>query len=102
MPIIPVGDQSSPVSGDTPRDTPSDDTDTKQCTDDDNKGCSKASAFQLGAARIFDAHAYKDDFGAVPNSRFDICACKDGRIIIKAQGQCGSPGPSIETGDRWK
>lgn len=69
--------------------------------EDDTK-CKKASGFHLKSAGIVDAHAFKSDWGAVPNSRFDICACDDGRIIIKAQGQCGSPGPSISTGSRWK
>jgi RHS repeat-associated protein len=70
--------------------------------DDDDQNCSKASHWQLLQAGITDAHAFKTDWGAVPNSRFDICACTDGAIVIKAQGACGQSGPSIPTGSRWK
>jgi hypothetical protein len=35
-------------------------------------------------------------------SRYEICACKDGSIVIKARGQCGKPGPGIPTGSTWK
>lgn len=81
-----------------------DDPDPSQCdsNESDEKNCNKASPFQLKQAEIYNPHSYKNDFGAIPNSRFDICACKDGRIIIKAQGHCGKPGPSIRTGDHWK
>ena len=71
-----------------------------ECEND--KNCSKASKHQLRQAGIFDEHGFKTEYGAVPNSRFDICACKDGSIIIKAQGGCGSPGPSIPTYTNWK
>jgi hypothetical protein len=69
---------------------------------DDGPDCKKASPWQLLQAGIFDAHEFKTDYGAVPNSRFDICACKDGSIVIKEVGGCGKPGPGITTGIRWK
>ena len=72
------------------------------CPEEDDKECSKASKWQLRQAGIVDEHSYKTEWGAVPNSRFDICACRDGSIIIKTVGQCGKPGPSIPTTERWK
>ena len=71
-----------------------------ECKYDD--GCNKATPWQLKAAGIEDAHAFKSEYGAVPNSRFDICACKDGSIVIKAQGMCGKPSAMIQTFERWK
>jgi RHS repeat-associated protein len=68
----------------------------------DDRSCSKASPHQLKGAGISDAHRFKTEWGAVPNSRFDICACKDGSIIIKGVGGCGTPGPGIGTDARWK
>jgi hypothetical protein len=53
-------------------------------------------------AGVTDPHEFKTDYGAVPNSRFEICACKDGSVVIKAVGTCGKPGPSIPTHVRWK
>ena len=74
-----------------------------ECKDKDDKDdCTKASKYQLKSAGITDEHEFKTDWGAVPNSRFDICACKDGSIVIKATGQCGRSGPSIPTDRRWK
>jgi RHS repeat-associated protein len=64
--------------------------------------CSKASRWQLKQARIQDEHAFKTEWGAVPNGHFDICACKDGSIQIKVQGQCGKPGAGIITDARWR
>ncbi|KAF4513862.1 UNVERIFIED_CONTAM: hypothetical protein B566_EDAN016757 [Ephemera danica] len=64
--------------------------------------CTKASKFQLREAGITDEHGFKTDWGGVPNSRYDICACKDGSIVIKAQGNCGRPAPSIQTDANWK
>src|SRR5439155_10246078 len=64
--------------------------------------CSKASRYQLAGAGIVDEHQFKTDWGGVPPSRFDICACKDGSIVIKAQGACGKPGPAIPTDARWR
>jgi RHS repeat-associated protein len=76
---------------------------SKVCGEDDNsRGCSKATPWQLKSAGIDDAHKFKSEWGAVPNSRFDICACKDGSIIIKAVGMCGMSGPGIETVHYWK
>src|SRR5579859_5593113 len=37
-----------------------------------------------------------------PISRFDICACKDGSIILKPQASCGKPGQGQPTDRRWK
>jgi RHS repeat-associated protein len=64
--------------------------------------CTKASPWQLARANILEAHAFKDEYDARPNSRFDICACSDGTIVIKENGMCGSPGPSIPTYATWK
>jgi len=67
-------------------------------------GCTKASPWQLSQAGIGDAHAFKADYlgRKAPLSRYDICACKDGSIVIKQQGQCGKGGPGIPTGSTWK
>jgi len=66
--------------------------------------CTKASPWQLTRAGIADPHEFKRDFlgPKAPISKWDIGACKDGSIVIKARGQCGKPGPSIETGYQWK
>ncbi|WP_246624632.1 transglutaminase-like domain-containing protein [Oceanobacter mangrovi] len=65
--------------------------------------CSLASAFQLKAAGIEDGHAYKTSYGAIPNSRYDICACKDGSIAIFRTKQCGQMNALWEvTFERWK
>jgi hypothetical protein len=64
--------------------------------------CKKATRYQLRKAGITDAHAFKDEYDAVPTSKFEICACKDGTIRIKRTGQCGRPGPSILTDAKWK
>jgi hypothetical protein len=65
--------------------------------------CSFASAFQLKAAGIEDGHAYKDSYAAIPNSRYDICACKDGSIAIFRTKQCGQMNALWEvTFERWK
>ena len=73
---------------------------TDQCNGDDE--CQRATNYQLRKANITDQHDFKNEWDAKPNSRFDICACKDGSIRIKAQGQCGSPGPSTITDRTWK
>jgi len=71
--------------------------------EDGDKDCSKATPWQLAQAGITDPHEYKTDYGAIPNSAFDICACKDGSIVIKAVGMCGySGGPEIPTYETWK
>ena len=66
--------------------------------------CVKASPWHLSQARIDDPHEFKKDFlgNKAPISNYDICACKDGSIVIKAQGQFGKPGPGIDTGYSWK
>ena len=72
--------------------------------DDKGPECTKASPFQLRNAGISDEHSFKQDyFGKkAPVSRYDICACKDGSIVIKLRGQCGKPGPTVDTGRTWK
>ena len=74
----------------------------KKCRE--KQDCQKASDWQLSQAGITDPHEFKKDFlgNKAPISQHDICACKDGSIVIKKQGQCGQPGPSIDTGVRWK
>ena len=47
---------------------------------------------------------YKTEYGLIPNSHFDICACKDGAVFFASPaGSCNKPGakytPSYE---RWK
>ena len=70
---------------------------------DDEPGCEKATQWHLQAAGIRDAHAVKTEYGAVPNSRFDLCACDDGSIVIKSVGTCGMGAPIWEiTHYRWK
>ncbi|WP_354514206.1 MULTISPECIES: RHS repeat-associated core domain-containing protein [unclassified Luteibacter] len=64
--------------------------------------CQLATKFQLERAGIDNAHRFKTEHDAEPNSRFDICACKDGSIVIKAHGMCGKPGPSIPTYATWR
>jgi len=64
--------------------------------------CTTATNWHLAAAGIEDAHQVKSEYGAKPNSRYDLCACNDGSIVIKAHGTC-STGPSWEvTHYRWK
>ncbi|ATE59509.1 RHS repeat domain-containing protein [Thauera sinica] len=63
--------------------------------DDDKPDCRKASKWDLVQAGILDEHAYKRENGAVPESRYDICKCKDGTIRIAAVGMCG------KTSDFW-
>ena len=75
----------------------------KECKEkDDSEDCQKATPWQLKAAGVGNEHDFKTEWGAVPNSRFDICACKDGSVVIKAVGHCGRPGPSIPTDRRWR
>ncbi len=82
---------------------------SQTCDDDDNnKDCKKASKSQMRSAGIYNVidytgeHDFKRAWGAVPNKFFDICACKDGSIVIRAQGQCGKSGATIPTDARWK
>lgn len=70
--------------------------------------CELASRWQLERIGIGNrshqttAHEFKDFWGAKPNKFYDICACRDGSIVIKRNAQCGMPGPSITTDKRWK
>jgi RHS repeat-associated protein len=77
---------------------------TPPCENKNEPDCKKATPFHLAGAGIGDPHVFKRDFlgNKAPVSRFDICACKDGSIIIKPRGQCGAPGPGIPTGYRWQ
>lgn len=74
----------------------------KKCRE--KQECQKASDWHLSHVGITDPHEFKKDYlgNKAPISQYDICACKDGSIVIKKQGQCGQPGPSIDTGVRWK
>jgi len=104
-PALPgAGSGSGPKSGASNESRSRDPDEARSRHDRDNCGpdCTKASPYQLLSAGITDEHEFKNEHGARPNSRFDICACKDGSVVIKAQGGCGSRGPSIETGHRWK
>ena len=74
-----------------------------QCDEDDtSKKCSMASKWQLSAAGIADAEEFKKDFVKGSGSRYDICACDDGTIVLRGRGQCGRSGPTIGTGNKWK
>lgn len=70
----------------------------------EKEDCEFARPFHLRSSRppIDDEHEFKDEWGAFPNKLFDICACQDGSIVIKAHGTCGKPGPTIRTDRRWK
>lgn len=76
----------------------------QDCKDKNTKDCQKASDWQLSQAGISDPQQFKRDHlgDRAPISKYDLCACKDGSIVIKQQGQCGSSGPSIDTGVKWK
>ena len=78
-----------------------------------NKGCelecSKATKSQLVNAipiPILDAEEFKIDEGfGQPTSPYDICACKDGSLIIYGVNACGRIKPDIDfhiTDRRWK
>ena len=46
--------------------------------------CTKASPWQLKKAGITDEHQFKQDFvGKRGSGHYDICACKDGSIVLK-------------------
>lgn len=64
--------------------------------------CEYARRWHLDKAGIDDEHRFKDEWSAWPNARYDICACKDGTIVIRGHGTCGKPGPTIRTDKRWK
>jgi RHS repeat-associated protein len=61
----------------------------------DKPDCHKANKFELLQAGITDAHKYKKEHGAVPESHYDICKCKDGSIRIAKVHMCG------KTSDFW-
>lgn len=68
-----------------------------------NVECSRANKFQLEAAGILGREEeFKKEFRAVPTSRYDICACKNGSIVIKKVGQCGKSGGGEVTYATWK
>ena len=64
--------------------------------------CVRASAFHLAGAGITDAEEFKREYVGSAGGRYDICACKDGSLVLAAVGQCGQPGPKISTGETWK
>ena len=74
------------------------------CDNKNGPDCKKADQFHLDGAGISDPHEFKKEHlgRKAPISRYDICACNDGSIVIKPRGQCGSPGPGIDTGHTWK
>jgi hypothetical protein len=49
-----------------------------------------------------DPHDFKRTWKAKPPSRFDICFCKDGAVVIRAHGQCGKSVDGIPTDLDWK
>lgn len=56
----------------------------------------------LKQASILDPHQVKKDWmgDKAQISRFDLCGCKDGRVVIKAQGCKGDIASSTEY--NWK
>ena len=100
VPKIPV-----PIPLPTPDPTPTPPEPPKpeeQCEDNEEPDCEFARIYHLKQAQIRDEHAFKDEWDAKPNSRFDICACRDGTIKIRLHGQCGRGGPTIHTDVRWR
>jgi hypothetical protein len=88
----------SPSPTATPSPTPS------PTPEDEDDECEYAGEWRMNQAGIPDPHQFKKDFlgDKAKISHWDICACKDGSIKIKARGSCGKPGGSIETGYTWK
>jgi len=66
------------------------------------RDCKKATQYHLNNASIENEHAFKTAWDAVPWSDYDICACRDGSIVIARTGKCGTSDPSIPTDARWK
>ena len=64
--------------------------------------CVRATAFHLAGAGITDPEEFKREYVGNAGGKFDICACKDGSVVLAAVGQCGKPGPKISTGVTWK
>jgi len=89
---------SFPTPGDEPPAPPEPPQDEEGC---ERWDCRKASDPELRRLNI-DPHSYKTGHQAIPNSKFDICFCKNGEIVIRRTGQCGSSGPTIETFDKRK
>jgi hypothetical protein len=85
----------SPIA--TPSPTPS------PTPEDEDDECEYMGDWRM-RQRGIDGHSFKQDFlgKKAPVKLWDICACKDGSIKIKAQGACGKSGPSIDTGYTWK
>ena len=69
---------------------------------EDEPDCKRATPFHLARAGIGDPEAFKAEYVGTAGGKFDICACKDGSIQLKAVGQCGMSGPGIPTGERWQ
>jgi hypothetical protein len=68
----------------------------------DEPDCVRASSFHLARAGITDAEEFKRDYVGGAGGQFDICACKDGSVVLAAVGQCGQSGPKIPTGVTWR
>ena len=65
--------------------------------------CSKATKDQLKMAGLDGIEEeFKVDWTGGPSSLFDICACKDGAIVIAEVGTCGRTKNFISTGVTWK
>lgn len=48
------------------------------------------------------AHDLKRTWMAKPPSRYDICFCRDGSVVIRAHGTCGTSVEGIPTSEKWK
>lgn len=74
------------------------------CRDDDEDDCSKildSSLLRAAGIKGREHEVKADELGTNKNlSKFDLCGCKDGRVVVKAHG-CRGPIISI-TGYRWK
>jgi RHS repeat-associated protein len=69
----------------------------------ESKKCTMASGWQLTAGGITDEHDFKEGWiGKKNGSKYDICACDDGSIVLRGRGKCGTSGPTIDTGSKWK
>ena len=73
----------------------------EQCDDKDDK-CDKKLSDEFLKRLGIDAHALKRDM--VPGGgwgAYNLCGCKDGRILLKRSKDCKDPGGE-DTGERWK
>ena len=68
----------------------------------DEPDCQRATPWQLSNAGIGNPEGFKSEYVGKAGGRFDICACKDGSVQLKAVGQCGRQGPGITTHKRWR